>query len=88
MNDTQPVAAPPAVDKNPLDSVYATRRANLQLLVNEHGNSALAALLGYSNGSYISQLLAEGRTFTEVTARSIETKRGLPVGWMDVPRGV
>lgn len=71
---------------NPLDAIYATRRANLQLLVDEHTNSGLASKLGYTNGSYISQLLSVDRTFTEVAARSIEQKLGLAFGWMDMQR--
>lgn len=70
----------------PLEAVYATRRANLQLLVDEHTNTALAAKLGYTNGSYISQLLKGDRPFTEVAARSIEAKLGLSFGWMDMAR--
>jgi len=87
MNDLPAVpSAQVALETNPLDTVYAARRANLRLLVAQHGNGALAARLGYTSGSYITQLLSDERSFTEVAARSIEQKLGLMFGWMDMTR--
>jgi hypothetical protein len=75
----------------PMADVYAVRRNNLLLLVDQHGGrKQLGAALGYSNGSYISQLLGTPpkRPLTETTARSIETKLGLSSGWLDMVRTV
>jgi hypothetical protein len=69
--------------------VYAVRRHNLLLLVDQHhGRKQLGEALGYSNGSYISQLLGTPpkRPLTETTARNIEAKLGLACGWLDMVR--
>lgn len=73
----------------PMADVYAVRRHNLLLLVDQHhGRKQLGMALGYSNGSYISQLLGTPpkRPLTETTARNIETKLKLSPGWMDMVR--
>jgi len=75
----------------PMADVYAVRRNNLLLLADQRGGrKQLGAALGYSNGSYISQLLGTPpkRPLTETTARSIEAKLKLPSGWMDMVRTV
>lgn len=72
--------------KAPMDAVYAARRANLFVLADQHGGrKGLGDALGYTNGSYISQLLADPptRNVSETTAREIENKLGLAEGWLD-----
>lgn len=64
------------------------RADNLRSLANSMGgNTALAVKLGYSNGSFISQLIGPNpsRKLTEDTARDIEKKLALPPRWLDVP---
>lgn len=45
----------------------------------------MAFELGYSNGSYLSQLTSQHRPITEKTARGIEAKLGLPANCLDNP---
>lgn len=71
---------------DPMAEVYAARRANLLVLIDQHdGRKGLGEALGYSNGSYISQLIGDEprRNVSEGVARRIETKLGLAHGWMD-----
>lgn len=73
--------------------IFATRRARLRSLVDEHsiGNIAVfAEKFGYSRAQ-ISQYLSEsyngGRSIGERAARLIEEKVRVPVGWLDQPMG-
>ena len=62
------------------------RIENLRRLMREHdGPSALAAKLDYANGSFLVQMAGPNpsRPITEATARKIEEKLKLPVGYMD-----
>ena len=71
---------------DPMAEVYAARRANLLALADQHGGKKnLGELLGYSNGSYISQLVGDPprRHVSEPVARRIETRLHLARGWMD-----
>lgn len=75
------------VQENP---VYAARRANIRVLVKQNETVAkLGVRLGYSNGTFISQLTGEPprRTVSEKVARDIETKLGLARGWLDTLPG-
>ena len=73
---------------DPMVAVYAARRANLVALANQHGGrKALGELLGYSNGSYISQLIGGRREVSEPVARKIEATLHLAQDWMDKPHG-
>ena len=68
-------------------TVYAVRRANLKTLAQQWGGPAsLARKLGHSNPSYLAQLIGPNptREVSEKVARDIESKLGLPIGWMDV----
>jgi hypothetical protein len=70
--------------KDPMAEVHAARRHNLLLLVDQHGGrKGLGEALGYSNGSYISQLIGGRREVSEQTARVIEGRLNLVHGWMD-----
>lgn len=70
--------------QDPMAEVYAARRHNLLLLVDQHGGrKGLGEALGYSNGSYISQLIGGRREVSEQTARQIEAQLNLVSGWMD-----
>lgn len=69
-----------------MQSVYATRRENLRMLMREWGGpTSLAKKLGHSNGSYLAQLVGPhpSREVSEKVAREIEGKLALPVGWLD-----
>lgn len=66
--------------------VYRTRRENLRRLAVEWGGpTSLAKKLGHSNGSYLAQLIGPNpsREVSEKTARDIEQRLGLPLGWCD-----
>lgn len=66
--------------------VVDIRKVNLRALVAKYeGPSALSKKLGYSNGSYISQMIGPRpiRPLNEKTCRKIELKLGLPARWMD-----
>ena len=70
----------------PTMDVYRTRRENLRDLARTWGGpTSLAKKLGHSNGSYLAQLIGPNpsREVSEKTAREIEKRLGLPVGWMD-----
>jgi hypothetical protein len=67
-------------------NVYETRRVNLRALINQWGGpTSMSRKLGHANGSYIAQIAGPhpSRDISEKTAREIESKLGLPVGWMD-----
>lgn len=69
-----------------MNSVYTTRRENLRRLMGEWGGpTSLSKKLGHSNGSYLAQLIGPNpsREISEKVAREMETKLGLPIGWMD-----
>ena len=75
----------------PMDAVYAARRRNLITLIEQRGGTAnLGAALGYTSGSFLSQLIGDPprRKLTEVTARDIEAKLELAPGWLDTVRSV
>jgi hypothetical protein len=60
------------------------RQRNLRKLIAQWGGGeALAKKLGYANGSYLSHMATGHRPITEKTARAIEQKLQLPLGWMD-----
>lgn len=67
-------------------TVYAVRRANLKELAKQWGGpTSLSRKLGHANGSYLAQLIGPTptREVSEKVAREIETKLGLPGGWLD-----
>jgi hypothetical protein len=67
-------------------TVYDTRRENLRRLIGQWGGpTSLSRKLGHANGSYLAQIAGPrpSREISEKTAREIETKLGLPAGWMD-----
>lgn len=67
-------------------SVYELRRANLRELAKTWGGpTSLAKKLQHSNGSYLAQLIGPhpSRDVSEKTARDIERKLGLSIGWLD-----
>lgn len=66
--------------------IYETRRANLRKLAADWGgNTTLSKRLGYSNASYMAQLIGPHptRELSEKVARGIETTLTLPTGWLD-----
>jgi plasmid maintenance system antidote protein VapI len=69
------------------DRIMENRRRNLRVLAEQWGGvNGLAKKLGYSGGSYISQMTSGYRPITEKTARRIEKDlRIRPSGWMDEP---
>jgi hypothetical protein len=69
-----------------MKSVYDMRRDNLRSLMTQWGGpTSLAKKLGHSNGSYIAQLVGPNpsREISEKVARDMETRLGLPIGWLD-----
>jgi len=69
-----------------MKSVYDTRRENLRSLIGQWGGpTSLSRKLGHTNGSYLAQLVGPNpsREISEKVAREMETKLGLPIGWMD-----
>jgi hypothetical protein len=62
------------------------RRARLRQYVADHGGpTSVAKALGYSNGSFLSQLIGPNpsRDFSEKVARDMEDKLNLSVGYLD-----
>jgi hypothetical protein len=69
-----------------MQSVYDKRRENLRSLMTQWGGpTSLAKKLGHANGSYLAQLAGPNpsRDVSERVAREMETKLGLPIGWID-----
>lgn len=69
-----------------MQSVYATRRDNLRILMREWGGpTSLSRKLGHANASFMAQLAGPhpSRDISEKVAREIEAKLALPVGWLD-----
>jgi len=67
-------------------SLMDARRERLRQYVTDHGGpTSVAKALGYSNGSFLSQLIGPNptRPFTEKVARSIEERLALAPGWLD-----
>lgn len=69
-------------------TIYQIRRENLRHLIRRDSAKSIAATLGYSNASYISQLAGPTptRELKEDTARDFERKMKLAPGWLDVER--
>lgn len=66
-----------------LSKVQLQRRANLQLLIEDHGSAvALATALGFKTQSRVSHLLGT-KGMGERAARDIEMRLKLPDRWMD-----
>lgn len=66
--------------------VHEIRRRNFKLLKEQWGTfTNLAKQLGITPG-YASQLASGFRPFTEKSARKLEQKLGLSVGWIDQER--
>ncbi|QXV72215.1 hypothetical protein Acf1_00018 [Acidovorax phage ACF1] len=61
------------------------RRQNLRALIEKHGGSKLAKMLGYASPSFLSQQAGPNptREVTERSARAFEKKLGLPPGHLD-----
>jgi len=69
-----------------MKSVYDMRRDNLRSLMTQWGGpTSLAKKLGHSNGSYVAQLVGPNpsREISEKVARDMESRLGLPIGWLD-----
>lgn len=69
-----------------MKDVHELRRENLRKLIAQNGGVlALGLKLGYSDGSFISQVAGPNprRPISESTARTIETKLDMPTGWLD-----
>lgn len=67
-------------------NIYEIRRVNLRALIGQWGGpTSMSRKLGHANGSYIAQIAGPNpsRDISEKTAREIEGKLGLPLGWMD-----
>ena len=74
-----------------MSKLFNVRKDNLRRLAEEHGGAAsLSKLIGYSNGSRLSQLIGTGaiEDISEKVARSIEQTLKLPEGYLDENRGV
>jgi len=66
-----------------LSAVQLQRRQNLQILIDKYGSAGdLALKLGFKTQSRVSHLLGT-KGMGEVSARDIEKRLGLAVGWMD-----
>lgn len=64
------------------------RREHLRRLIDDHGGpTKLAAVLGYTNGSFLVQMAGPNpmRQVTEASAREYERRLGLPEGSLDKP---
>ena len=73
-----------------MSRIYSIRKGNLRRLAEEHGGAAsLSKLLGYANGSRLSQLIGTGITedIPEKVARSIEQTLSLSERFLDEDRG-
>jgi SAM-dependent methyltransferase len=79
---------PPPLPGSPMDRLLQTRRQNLRREVEARGGpSAVAKLLGHSNGTYLPQLIGPNpiRDISEQSARKIEEKLHLPYGSLQSP---
>lgn len=67
-----------------MTDIYSTRRANLKTLIEERSAASVSKDAGYASTSYLSQMMSptSGKLITEKTARRIETRLGLPDGWL------
>ena len=84
-------------DDLPMQTVYETRRARLEMLIKKHGgmlanlNEAIGLERNHTQLARIRNNNARtdrpGKTFTmgDAQAREIESKLGLEIGWMDTP---
>lgn len=63
------------------------RRERLRQLIEKHGVSNLATMLGYRQASYLSQMAGPNpsRNISEKTVRNFEAKLDLPSGALDEP---
>lgn len=64
------------------------RRENFRRFTEQNGGpTAVAKRLGYTNASYVVQMIGPNplRTVTERTARRVEAEYGLPAGELDKP---
>lgn len=69
-----------------MKDVRDLRRENLRKLIGENGGVlAMGLKLGYADGSFLSQVAGPNprREVSEGIARSIESKLGMPAGWLD-----
>ena len=67
-----------------MTDVHTTRQKNLRELVTQWGGaSPLGKKLGYSNASFVSQMVHGHRPITDANARKIEKALGLVAGWLD-----
>ncbi len=67
-------------------TVHDVRRENLRALIRQRrGPTRLAQELGYTNGSFLSQIAGPRpiKEISEKTARTIEDKLHLPEGYLD-----
>lgn len=65
-------------------SISDLRKTNLRALIAQWGGPTnLGKKLGHSGPSYLAQLVSENRPVTEKTARNIESKLGMELGWLD-----
>lgn len=64
--------------------IHEIRKKNLKVLVAQwDGPTNLSKQLGYTSGSYVSQMLSGNRPITEKKARQIEAKLNLEINWLD-----
>jgi DNA-binding transcriptional regulator YdaS (Cro superfamily) len=64
--------------------IHEIRKKNFKALVAQwEGPTNLAKKLGYTGPSYVSQMVSGNRPITEKTARQIEAKLDLAIGWLD-----
>lgn len=69
-----------------MKSVYEQRRENFRALMGQWGGpTSLSRKLGHANGSYVAQIAGPNptREISEKVAREVESKLGLPLGWLD-----
>jgi len=66
--------------------VRESRKRRLELLRSQRRETwkELAKSLGYSSGSYLTQLMKGDRPFGEDVAREFESRLGLRPGWFDL----
>lgn len=69
--------------------IQDVRRNNLRRAVDEleHGNMTALAERARKPLTQISDMLSGRKAFGEKVARAIESRLGLPTGWMDQPHG-
>jgi transcriptional regulator with XRE-family HTH domain len=69
-----------------LEELSQVRLRNLKAVCDQRSVTGVARALGFTNNSYVSQILHGRRAITEKFCRKAEKQLGLSAGWLDRDR--